>query len=296
MVVHAVRAAGIRHRAAAADAYADDALAVPVGKFHQVQKPNRTPRSEVVLPPLAALVFGVGAGRCARYIGQRLRAGFGVIAGDRIIAADILAGAGMLGKAAFGLVRDVEVPLFVGGIINDSEVIFRNINGGIIAASGKSGRALFIADRIVDDVVLLHATPGKVAVERGAAGAGAERGRRLCGNVDIDQPVRVAGLSQTAQGRRLRAVVPAHAEDLYIGQLQRIVGIGTASDAAGGCLAVQRSGDAPGAGVRQIELCCPGTGSRERGGAVDRLDGRAAVNGHGESAELHRGGVAAAGG
>ena len=202
----------------------------------------------------------------------------------------------MLGKAAFGLVRDVEVPLFVGGIINDSEVIFRNINGGIIAASGKSGRALFIADRIVDDVVLLHATPGKVAVERGAAGAGAERGRRLCGNVDIDQPVRVAGLSQTAQGRRLRAVVPAHAEDLYIGQLQRIVGIGTASDAAGGCLAVQRSGDAPGAGVRQIELCCPGTGSRERGGAVDRLDGRAAVNGHGESAELHRGGVAAAGG
>ena len=296
MVVHAVRAAGIRHRAAAADAYADDALAVPVGKFHQVQKPNRTPRSEVVLPPLAALVFGVGAGRCARYIGQRLRAGFGVIAGDRIIAADILAGAGMLGKAAFGLVRDVEVPLFVGGIINDSEVILGDKDDGIVVASREAALPLLVAYGIVDDVVLVHAAPREIVVEGRAAGAGTDRRRGIRGDVDIDQSVRIGGLLQPRQRRRLRIVIPANAEDLDIGQLQRIAGVGAASYAAGGRLAVLGGGDAPRAGVRQVELCRSVAGGRERGGTVDRLDRRAAVDGDGEGAELHRYGVTAAGG
>ena len=114
--------------------------------------------------------------------------------------------------------------------------------------------------------------------------------------IDIDQPVRVAGLAQAGQRRGLGVVVPADAEDLDIGKLQRVAGVGTASRAAGGRLSIPGGGDIPCACVRQVEFYRSGAGSRERGGAVDRLDRGAAVDGHGEGAELHRGGIAAAGG
>ena len=218
------------------------------------------------------------------------------MAGDRVVAADILTRAGVLGESALGLIRDVEVPFLVGGIVDNTEVILGDKDNGIVAASREAALPLLVAYGIVDDVVLVHAAPREIVVEGRAAGAGTDRRRGIRGDVDIDQSVRIGGLLQPCQRRRLRTVIPADAEDLDIGQLQRIAGVGAASYAAGGRLAVLGGSDAPRAGVRQVELCRSAAGGRERGGAVDRLDRRAAVDGDGEGAELHRCGVTAAGG
>ena len=297
VVGHTVRTAGVDRGAVAVDIAAPDfALAVPVGKLHQIEQPDRAPRREVILAPLTTLSSGTGTSRCAGQVDQRRSAGLGIMAGDRVVAADILAGAGVLGESTLGLIRDVEVPFLVGGIVDNTEVILGDKDDGIVAASGEAALPLLVAYGIVDDVVLVHAAPREIVVEGGAAGAGTDRRRGIRGDVDIDQSVRIGGLLQPCQSRRLRTVIPADTEDLDIGQLQRIAGVGAASYAAGGRLAVLGGGDAPRAGVRQVELCRSAAGGRERGGPVDRLDRRAAVDGNGEGAELHRYGVTAAGG
>ena len=202
----------------------------------------------------------------------------------------------MLGESALGLIRNVEVPFLVGGIVDNTEVILGDKDNGIVVASGEAALPLLVAYGIVDDVVLVHAAPREIAVEGRAAGASADCGGGIGRDVDIDKAVGVIGFRQAGKRRRLRIVIPANAEDLDIGQLQRIAGVGAASYAAGGRLAVLGGGDAPRAGVRQVELCRSVAGGRECGGAVDRLDCRAAVDGDGEGAELHRCGVTAAGG
>ena len=297
VVDHAVCAAGRNGRVVAVHIAAPDfALAVPVRELHQIEQPNGAPGREVILAPLTTLSSGTRTSRCAGQVDQRRSAGLGIMAGDRVVAADILAGAGVLGEAALGLIRDVEVPFLVGGIVDNTEVILGDEDNGIVAASREAALPLLVAYGIVDDVVLVHAAPREIVVEGRAAGAGTDRRRGIRGDVDIDQSVRIGGLLQPRQRRRLRIVIPANAEDLDIGQLQRIAGVGAASYAAGGRLAVLGGGDAPRAGVRQVELCRSVAGGRERGGTVDRLDRRAAVDGDGEGAELHRCGVTAAGG
>ena len=166
MVSHAVRAAGRNGRAVAVDIAAPDfALAVPVGKLHQIEQPDRAPRREVILAPLTTLSSGTGTSRCAGQVDQRRSAGLGIMAGDRVVAADILAGAGVFGEAALGLIRDVEVPFLVGGIVDNTEVILGDKDDGIVTASGEAALPLLVAYGIVDDVVLVHATPREIAVE-----------------------------------------------------------------------------------------------------------------------------------
>ena len=67
------------------------------------------------------------------------------MAGDRVVAADILAGAGVLGEAALGLIRDVEVPFLVGGIVDNTEVILGDEDDGIVAASREAALPLLLA-------------------------------------------------------------------------------------------------------------------------------------------------------
>ena len=166
MVGHAVRAAGVDCRAIAIDIAAPDfALAVPVGKLHQIEQPDRAPRREVILAPLTPLSSGTRTSRCAGQVDQRRSAGLGIMAGDRVVASDILAGAGVLGKAALGLVRNVVIPFLVGRVVHDAEVIFRDKHDGIIAAAGKAALSLLVAYGIVDDVVLFHAAPREIVVE-----------------------------------------------------------------------------------------------------------------------------------
>ena len=71
----------------------------------------------------------------------------------------------MLGESTLGLIRDVEVPFLVGGIVDNTEVILGDKDGGIVAASGEAALPLLVAYGIVDDVVLVHAAPREIVVE-----------------------------------------------------------------------------------------------------------------------------------
>ena len=215
MIGHAVRAAGVDGGAVSIDiAAADLPLAIPVSKLDQIQQPHGAPGSEVILRPLVALALGASASGSASDIHQRRSTRLGRIARDGVITADILAGAGVLGEAALGLIADIEVSLAVRGVIHDLEVILRDKDHGIVAGAGEAGRALAVADRVVDDVVLVHVLPRSVAVEQRTAGASADSGNRLGGDVDRHQLVRVATLGKAGKRRRAGTVVPAHAEDI----------------------------------------------------------------------------------
>ena len=211
VVAHAVRAAGVLQGAAVHVAAADLRLAVPVGKLHQVEEPDRIPGGEVVQRPLAALVSCSGSELRPGLVGLGRGAGLGGVSADGVVAAHVLPGAGMLGEAVLGFVGDVEVTVVAA--LDDLKPELRDIDHRVVTGTAEAALPPLVGHGIVDDVVLLHVLPRRVAVEGGAAGAGPDCRGGLCGDVHGNVVVGVVALGQAGQGGGWLGAVPGDAED-----------------------------------------------------------------------------------
>ena len=215
MIGHTVCRTCFGNRRYADNAVADFALAVPVCILDKIEQPDRAPRRIIVLLPLAALVPGICAGRGACDARQRICARLGVVVGNRVVAANIAARAGMLGKASERSIGNVIIDLALAAVIDDLIVKLRDKDHRIVGRAGESGLSLFVRHSAVDDVVFFHALPRHEIIKRRAASACADGRARLRRHGGVDVAVRVVARRQTGERRRGIAVRPADTEDRH---------------------------------------------------------------------------------
>ena len=132
----------------------------------------------------------------------------------------------MLGEAVLGFVGDVEVSVVAA--LDDLKPELRDIDHRVVTGTAEAALPPLVGHGIVDDVVLLHVLPRRVAVEGGAAGAGPDRRGGLGGDVHGNVVVGVVALGQAGQGGGAAGLVPADAEHLgkLHGDIHRLIGRG----------------------------------------------------------------------